>query len=72
MNPLLNDLATLRYVIHDGGKSRRHRYTVLDKLENDKVLAKFDDLSYAKQCLKQMRDDYIERLNHEHQTLSVA
>jgi hypothetical protein len=72
MSAILNDLATLRFVIDDGGRSRRHRYKVLDKLHNNRVLAIFNELLYAEQWLKQIREDYIKKASNEHQTLSVA
>lgn len=61
-NKLFHDLAILRYVIVDGGKARRHRFSIIDRLERDKVLARFDEFDYAEKSLNQYRESYIHQL----------
>lgn len=71
-NKLFHDLAILRYVIVDGGKARRHRYSIIDRLEKDRVLARFDELDYAEKSLNQYRESYIEELADEHIKSSLS
>ncbi len=57
-------LANLRYELRDAGKARRHRYQIVDR-ETGKIVARFDELIYAENALKQYQEHSVRELEHE-------
>lgn len=71
MTSLFSRLAKLRYELRDAGRARRHRYQIYDR-EEEKVLAKFDELLFAENSLQQFRDSYIRELENEHSRVNLS
>lgn len=64
-------LANLRFELRDAGKARRHRYQIYDR-EEERIIAKFDELIYAEQSLKQFRENHVRELEDEHAKVSLS
>jgi hypothetical protein len=73
MSQLFQQLVDLRFEVQDGGKARKHRYTIYDRLY-EKIIAKFDDRELAEASLKDIKARALGELNREYSEpeLSVA